>query len=49
MCLGLFSEEAPCGLTLVSNHLLQATTKSLHFGWLLQKVQLYQDIERLRL
>ena len=35
MCPNLFSEEAPCGSILVNDHLLQATTKSLHFEWLL--------------
>ena len=28
----LFSDEAPYGSILVSDQLLQATTKSLHFG-----------------
>ena len=29
----LFPEKTPSGLTLVSDHLPQATTKSWHFGW----------------
>ena len=33
MCLDLFSEEAPCGSILVNDHLPEATTQSLHFGW----------------
>ena len=33
MCLDLFLEETHWGLILVNDHLLQATTQSLHFGW----------------
>ena len=33
MCLDLFTKEAPGGSILVSDHLPQATTQSLHFGW----------------
>ena len=33
ICLDLFSEEAPCGSILANDHLLYATTQSLHFGW----------------
>ena len=33
MCLDLFTKEAPGSSILVSEHLPQATTQSLHFGW----------------
>ena len=33
MCWDPFSEEVPCGSILVNDHLLLASTKSLHFGW----------------
>ena len=35
MCRDPFSEEIPCGSFLVNDHHQLATTKSLHFGWLL--------------
>ena len=35
MCPDHFLEEATCVSILVRDHLPQATTKSLHFGWLL--------------
>ena len=40
MCLESFSQEAPCGSILVNDHFPYATTKSLHFSWVVVYVSL---------